>query len=75
MKKQFKWTQPSSKKWIVETDQIKGIVVTLNENGEEIQRREGLRPLVVQLIEEQFMSVVGERVNADDEAFKNMMYM
>ncbi|MFH1422724.1 MAG: hypothetical protein ABIH42_08455 [Planctomycetota bacterium] len=53
------WKQPSGKVWKVETNKEAGIVKTVNQDGVTVLEQTGMSPAAVELIETQFMSVVG----------------
>lgn len=54
---EWEWSQPIGK-WKVHTDKIRGTIKVQDEQGRTLLKRENLSEAVVQMIEENFLSII-----------------
>lgn len=71
----YNWKQPGGDVWLVESDIEKGTITVKSKNtGETVLRRSDLTENTINVIEENFFSVVADEIIEHTGAHSDMMY-
>lgn len=71
----YNWKQPGGDVWLVESDIKNGTIIVKSKNtGKIVLRRSDLTENTINVIEENFFSVVADEIIEHTDAHSDMMY-